>query len=211
MKDQTINQAKKRSDMEIRVHEYRAQWSFDRLAQMVQKGSRILNLGAGDCRLDRILARDLQCDVVSLDVDDYNETNLPLLLYNGLQIPFPDDSFDVVLLLFALHHAEQPTEVLREAHRVCRKQVIVFEDKIVSPYDKMIFRGFHHFLTWSQGFSFPQREWTPEQWSLLAKDVGFVEVREKDIGRTFSYLASRHIALVCEKKKTLVSNLNIGV
>jgi SAM-dependent methyltransferase len=64
------------------------------------------------------------------------------LLYDGLHIPFPDDSFDVVLLIFALHHADDPAAVLREARRVCRRHVIAFEDVVISLADRLIFRGF---------------------------------------------------------------------
>lgn len=182
-----------------RVHVYRAQWSFERLSQMIREGDRVLNLGAGDCRLDQRLARDHQCEVVSLDVDDYNETELPLVLYDGLHIPFPDDSFDVVLLIFALHHAEDPAAVLREARRVCRRHIIAFEDLLISLADRLVFRGFHRFLKWSQGFPLPQHEWPPQRWSELARDIGLAEIAQKDIGRTFGYLASRHMAFVWEK------------
>jgi SAM-dependent methyltransferase len=198
----TANQPGKSRDLsrtDERVHVYRAQWSFERLASMIREGDRVLSLGAGDCRLDQRLARDHQCDVVSLDVDDYNETDLPLLLYDGLHIPFPDESFDVVLLIFALHHADDPAAVLREARRVCRRHVIAFEDVVITLADKLIFRGFHRFLKRSQGFPLPQREWPPERWSALAREIGFTEQAQKDIGRTFGYLASRHIAFVWEK------------
>ncbi len=187
------------SQTDERVHVYRAQWSFERLSQLIREGDRVLNLGAGDCRLDDRLAREHKCDVVSLDVEDYNETELPLLLYDGLHIPFPDNSFDVVLLIFALHHAEDPAAVLREARRVCRRHIIAFEDSVISLADRLVFRGFHRFLKWSQGFPLPHHEWPPEQWSRLARDVGLAEKAQKDIGRTFGYLASRHMAFVWEK------------
>jgi SAM-dependent methyltransferase len=160
----TANQPGKSRDLsrsDERVHVYRAQWSFERLSQMIREGDRVLNLGAGDCRLDQRLARDHQCDVVSLDVDDYNETDLPLLLYDGLHIPFPDDSFDVVLLIFALHHAEDPAAVLREARRVCRRHVIAFEDVLISLADRLIFRGFPPLPQVVTGLSAPPARMAP--------------------------------------------------
>jgi len=191
---------KKLSAADERVHRYRADWSFARLRPLIREGDSVLNLGAGDCRLDVRLAREHRCKVTSLDVADFNETDHPVLLYDGLHIPFADDSFDIVLLIFSLHHAEDPAAVLKEAKRVCRRHVIAFEDALENFADRCVFRGFHRFLRWSQGFPLPHHEWSPERWSQLARQLDLTEKACQDIGRTFGYLASRHIAFVWEKR-----------
>lgn len=190
---------KKLSATDERVHRYRADWSYERLRRLIREGDAVLNLGAGDCRLDERLAREHGCAVTSLDVADYNETGRPLFLYDGLHIPYADDSFDAVLLIFSLHHAEDPGAVLREAKRVCRRDIIAFEDAVVHLADRLIFRAFHRFLRWNQGFPLPHHEWPPDRWSLLASEIGLKERARQDIGRTFGYLASRHVAFVWEK------------
>ncbi|QFP76565.1 class I SAM-dependent methyltransferase [Deinococcus sp. AJ005] len=55
------------------------------------------------------------------------ESGVPRVLYDGSTLPFPDRSFDVVLLAFVLHHCPHPAAVLREAARVSRR-VLVLED-----------------------------------------------------------------------------------
>ncbi|OLV18078.1 hypothetical protein BOO71_0007291 [Deinococcus marmoris] len=55
------------------------------------------------------------------------ESGVPRVLYDGSTLPFPDCSFDAVLLAFVLHHCPHPVAVLREAARVSRR-VLVLED-----------------------------------------------------------------------------------
>ena len=42
--------------------------------------------------------------------------------------PFLDNSFDVILINYVLHHAEEPEVLLREAKRVTNNKIIIFED-----------------------------------------------------------------------------------
>jgi SAM-dependent methyltransferase len=63
------------------------------------------------------------CDVVTPPVDIER-----FALFDGRILPFHDKSFDVAFLIFVLHHADDPSELLREASRVARRAVIVVED-----------------------------------------------------------------------------------
>jgi len=145
-----------------------------------------------------MLAQEAGCEVVSVDVQDFNETCRPLILYDGTRLPFKDGVFDAVLIIFALHHAEDPRPVLMEAQRVCRRRLIVFEDAIEGQWDRLVFRGFHRFLEWSQGIPRPHHEWPPARWSTLATELGLTERWQGVIGRQMGYLASRNIAFVWE-------------
>src|SRR5262249_20928989 len=185
--------------MEARVYQHRARWTLRRLQRFIGPGDRVLDVGAGDCLLDELLMKKIGCKVVSVDVDDYNRTSLPLDLYDGQRLPYDDDSFDVILLIFVLHHAADPRAVLEEARRVCRGRVIVFEDVNRNFWDRWVFRGFHRWLEWSQKIPRPYHEWSPERWSQLAAELGFREHWSGLIGRQLSYFASRHVAYVWEK------------
>lgn len=51
------------------------------------------------------------------------------------QLPFPDESFDVVVSRFAIHHFEYPARVLAEMRRVCRIDgTVAVEDLVVSEH-----------------------------------------------------------------------------
>lgn len=181
-----------------KIYEYRARWGTRRLLPWVQPGDRVLDIGAGDCRLSQRLARKGDCEVVPVDVEDFNRTTLPLTRLDGLHLPFPDKSFDVALLLFVLHHAEDARAVLQEALRVCRRSVLVFEDVNLTRWDRWTFRAFHRWLAWSEGISRPHHELTPDEWSALAGSVGLREHARTPLGRQLGPCASRHVLFVWE-------------
>src|ERR1044071_5905573 len=118
-----------------RIYRYRARWSARRIARWLTPSDRVLDIGAGDCHLDVLLNRKVGCAVAAVDVANGNRTDLPLQLYDGRTLPYADGSFDAALLLFVLHHAEDPAALLRETMRVCRR-IIVFEDVIANERDR---------------------------------------------------------------------------
>ena len=160
---------------------------------------RVLDVGAGDCRLCELIHRHVGCEVVPVDVEDYNKTSIPLTLYDGTTLPFDRDSFDVTLLVFVLHHARDARAVLEETMRVTRRYVIVFEDINQTLWDRWAFRGFHRWLEWSQRIPKPHHELSPDDWSKLASGLGFREHFRSPVGRQLGVFATRHIAFVWEK------------
>lgn len=109
----------------------------------IRKGEKILDLGAGSGQIAQIL-HDNGVKVTLVDIQDYNQTNLPLILYNGQKLPFKDNSFDWAILISVLHHCENPTLVLREAKRVSQK-IILIED-IYSNWWNKLFLEFNDWL-----------------------------------------------------------------
>lgn len=89
--------------------------------------SRLLDLGAGEGFVGEAAALDRGAEVVLADVVDFNETVLPFVLFDGRRLPFDDDAFDGSLIVFVLHHAEDPEALLREAKRVTRGPIVVVE------------------------------------------------------------------------------------
>ncbi|MFL5331424.1 MAG: class I SAM-dependent methyltransferase [Gemmataceae bacterium] len=195
-----------RARLERRVHSHRARWSARTLYPFIHSGDRVLDVGAGDCQLDAVLEQKSGCDVVAVDVSDTNRTTRCVTVYDGLRLPFPDRSFDVVLLIFVLHHTTDPRAVLAEAQRVSRRHVIAFEDVNERRWDRWVFRLFHRWLAWSQDISRPNFEWKRKRWSELAASLGMTEQWCGPIGRQLSYFASRHLAFVWNRGQSDVNS-----
>jgi SAM-dependent methyltransferase len=187
------------ADIRRRVYGHRARWTARKLTQFLQPTDRVLDFGAGDCRLAALLQRKIGCEVVPVDVEDFNQTRLRLTLFDGKHLPFPDDSFDIVLLIFVLHHAEDVQAVLAEARRVSRRAVLVLEDVCSNVWDRLMFRGFHHWLAWSEKISYPFREWRPAQWTQLAANLGLREEWAGLVGRQLGAFSCRHVVFLWEK------------
>jgi SAM-dependent methyltransferase len=84
-------------------------------------GARILEVGCGE----GILLRDPGFTPVQLDISmtrlyKTQATGNPLICADGMDLPFPDAIFDVVLLIAVLEHVSRPERIVDEAWRVLK-------------------------------------------------------------------------------------------
>lgn len=98
------------------------------------KELKVLDFGAGTGNLSRIFA-DKGCQVTACDVSqvslDILTQNLPsydikTVLYDGVKLPFVDDSFDVVATYSVLHHIPDYLSAILEMVRVVKKGGLVY-------------------------------------------------------------------------------------
>ena len=75
-----------------------------------------------------------------LDVADFNATDIAFTVFDGVRIPFPDQSFDHVMLSFTLHHAHDPMTLIQECRRVARNSLLVFEDMPDNRYGRLFLK-----------------------------------------------------------------------
>ena len=94
----------------------------------IQKGSKILDLGCGSGIAGKSFQKFFQAEVIGADVQDNRIYPIPFELIDGKKLPFPEKSFDVVLISYVLHHSEDPTLLLKEAKRVTRDKIVIYED-----------------------------------------------------------------------------------
>ena len=103
------------------------------IAELVPKGSRVLDLGCGNGELLALLSRERGCSGYGIEIDDANVLAchergvnvIQLNLEEGLAL-FEDKSFDVVLQLDTLQHLRNTERMLRETARVGRVGIVSF-------------------------------------------------------------------------------------
>jgi SAM-dependent methyltransferase len=88
---------------------------------------RILDLGAGTGHNGMALARRIPVQMVNLDVADMHVVGPHPVLFDGSRLPFADDSFAAVLLLFVLQYSPDSIQLLREVRRICAGPVLVLQ------------------------------------------------------------------------------------
>lgn len=96
------------------------------LGALIAPGSTILDVGAGDGQIARLMAAQAPDTTVrGIDIMGRPTSHIPVELFDGTTIPHPDKSFDVVSFVDVLHHTDDPRVLLKEAARVARKAVVL--------------------------------------------------------------------------------------
>ena len=103
------------------------------IADMVEPGARVLDIGSGDGTLIDHLARTRGCDARGIEIDMAEVTRA---VAHGLPVMhgdadndlahYPDGAFDYVVLSRTLQAVERPQEVLRQMLRIGTRALVSF-------------------------------------------------------------------------------------
>lgn len=132
-----------------------------------EPGCKVLDVGCGVGRsLDVFRKHDSAVDWHGLDIESSPEVNARrrtdanFISYDGINIPFADDSFDLVYSTQVFEHVRYPSELLGEVCRVLRPGGAFFGSvSTLEPY--------HSFSFWN---------YTPFGWHTLLLDAGLKPV-----------------------------------
>lgn len=163
-------------------------WSRKRVLKLVKKllgyietgdNTDFLDIGCGDGEVAKYIARTYHGRVTGIDIDPEqvkiareNDGDIPHLKYleaDSTDLPFEDNSFDVVLSFGVLHHIENWDDSLEEIKRVLRKGgYFVYADIIypeaITSMDK------------TSGFSFGLTTVDVEEVDSFLEESGFVKI-----------------------------------
>jgi SAM-dependent methyltransferase len=142
-------------------------------------GEKILDLGCGSGIFGKKIGEKLKKEIIGIDIVDKRVYQIPFKIYDGKNIPFSNDYFDVVIVAFVLHHTEDPVSILKEAKRV-GKRIIIFEDLPEGIVGKIY--CFFHWITWnlffgkSPNFNF----YTSREWKEIFQNLDLKLISDKD-------------------------------
>jgi SAM-dependent methyltransferase len=148
----------------------------------IKRGAVILDLGCGSGIVANEFKIFFGAKIEGIDIEDKRVVQIPFKLYDGKNIPFADNSFDVVLISYALHHCEDPVRVLSEAKRVAKGKIIIYEDLPENIFSKLACKlhgksfGFL-FKNDKQSCNFK----TDDQWKEVFKNLDLKLMFEKRI------------------------------
>jgi len=147
---------------------------------MLPPGSRVADLGGHrDRKRGSFDIRQFPLDVVCVNVSNKHGADV---IADAAQLPFANDSFDVVLCAELLEHVSDPKAVLREAFRVLK------------PGGKLV--ACSPFLYHIHGDPHDYGRYTDHYWKTALKEIGFVRIEVERQGRFWSaiYDQIRHVS-----------------
>lgn len=168
----------------------------------IEKGSKVLDLGCGSGIAAQTLKDNFSVKVIGTDIKDLRIKKIPFDLYDGKRLNFSNSEFDVVFISYVLHHCSSPEAVLKEAKRVCKKRVIVFEDIAEGFISKTI--SFFHQITYNPFFLNKKQNKlflnNYEEWMDLFKRLGFrISFKKYKFDKFFWNFPQKRAMFVLEK------------
>jgi hypothetical protein len=121
--------------------------------------------------------------------------DLPFLaMADPFGVPVPDRSFDVVLLLFALHHNayEAQGKVVAEAVRLARRRIVVLEDTPMNRVDRVFNSMWDTVLNLRHGVPTPLTFRTVEEWREVFLEHGLQAVHVESYRPKWPTLMTYH-------------------
>lgn len=146
----------------------------------IKEGSKILDLGCGSGIVGKKFQEYFRADLLGIDIKDKLIEKIPFKRFDGENIPFSENAFDVVLLTYVLHHTKNPTQLLKEAKRVSEK-IIVYEDLPEGFLSKLVCQL--HGISFDKIWGNPNRTSfrTKNGWKKIFSEIGLNLVFEKEI------------------------------
>lgn len=181
-------------------------WRYGLVAEHIDDGLHVLDLGAGTGWVGKRLAERKGCRVQLVDVLDCNETDLPLTVYDGQTIPAADKSVDVVTLVFVLHHAVNQEQILTEAARVARRRIVVVEDTPRNWLELGIDRTCDAFMSLEHGFYNPATYRNVAQWQRVFDSLGLALEHERIIKPFFPFYYTKAVFVLDARRAPAAEN-----
>lgn len=162
-----------------RVHVLR-----NHLVDLIPSHADVLDVGCGDGRLAwsiQIARGDVK--IRGIDVLIREQTHIAVDQFDGRTLPYPDRSFDAVMAVDVLHHAEDPTNLLSEAARVSRG-VVLIKDHLADSWSAIPrLRLMDRVGNARYGVALPYNYWTEEKWREAFRTLGLLpDVWRKRLG-----------------------------
>jgi SAM-dependent methyltransferase len=150
----------------------------EKLAIQLSPNTCLLDVGCGDGTLAARLAELVSgLKVQGVEVSERPVCAVECQVFDGAHLPFPDESYDVCLLVDVLHHTTDPSVILREACRVSREFVLMKDHLAESALDHWTLRLMDWVGNRPHGVVLPYNYLPQSQWNELYRSVGVEVVR----------------------------------
>ena len=151
----------------------------------LDRGMAVLDVGCGEGYVGEELAARGVREVWGVDILDLRRNQAGrFALYDGQHLPFADESFDLVMLSFVLHHVpdERKIALVREAMRVTRNKLFVLEDTPTTAFDRFVSQRHGDAYRRKIDSDAPFGFLTPAEWGWLFRGMG-LEPESQELSR----------------------------
>ena len=169
------------------------------IASLIPPGCKtVLDVGSGSGEVAAYL-KELapSLSMTGVDVLVREQTAIPTKSFDGVTLPFPNKSFDVVLLIDVIHHSQKPNELLRDCARVAKRAVIIKDHLQKNRFDHYVLSVMDWAGNASHGVQREDRYFSAQEWADLYQKGSLNLIRTQQrldlYPFPFSLLIERHL------------------
>lgn len=172
------------------------------VVSLCDDNSTILDVGCDDGSVASMMMEiNPSLKIVGIDIQSNRPSKIPRKIYDGKKIPYPDNSFDAVMVLDVLHHTKDILPVLREIRRVSRNHIILKDHMTYGTFSEYMI-SFSDFIAnvpfgIKCAFNFP----SPERWNSYFNKLG-LKVTDKPRKLSFGFGINEKYHPLFKLKKT---------
>jgi ubiquinone/menaquinone biosynthesis C-methylase UbiE len=175
----------------FKIYQREAERMCRECEEFIKKGSKILDLGCGSAIVAKTLKDFFEAEILGVDIEDKRVVNIPFQIIDGKNLPFKENEFDLVFISYVLHHAENPVKLLKEAKRVSKEKIIIFENLAENFLTK--FLNLFHLFTFNLFFQKKQKInfanfKESKEWEKIFKNLGLKIIFKKRVFSSFDWL-----------------------
>ena len=157
------------------IHPRRIRNLAAHLAEKIEAGSTLLDVGCGDGRLAAILReKNSLSEVYGVDVLIRSSVAIPVVKFNGTKIPCRDKSWEYVMAVDVLHHADDQKALLQDMLRVARKAVVIKDHLCENVFHRWLLRKMDEVGNDRHGVAVPAKYFSRKQWEELFRQESAV-------------------------------------
>ena len=151
------------------------------LAAFIDPGTKtLLDIGSGDGSISKLIQdRNPSLKISGIDIIARMSSAIPVKIYDGKQIPFGDNSFDICMFVDVLHHSLHVKELLTEARRVSGKYILIKDHVYKTRLDFRTLKFMDDVGNKPYGVALEYNYLTEKEWDTIFNELGLEIVRKK--------------------------------
>jgi len=139
-----------------------------KIIPLVGECRNFLDIGCSSGELSSELQKNIiGSNIVGIDTVIQKKNYIPVIKYDGKELPFPDNKFDCVLIVDVLHHDKDSERIIKEARRVTSDIILIKDHYYENIFDLMILKLADYIGNKPYGIALPYNFYNIKQWKKI--------------------------------------------
>ena len=179
----------------------------EHIVKLLPQTSFVLDAGCGDGLLSsKIMEKRSDITFAGVDVLLRKKSFIPVKIYSGTTLPFKDNYFDCIKFIDVLHHTKNIKQLLFEACRVTKKQIIIKDHLLEGIFSNFSLTFMDKIGNSRYEVNLEEQYLTRKEWQEQLSSVGLLVKKWNESLKLFPWPAS----ILFDRSLHFIADLNIN-